>query len=160
MGVLMLKQLSEFVHGEASLEVDKSGKPVSNELTLGTILALLNMAEADNRFADDEFRSIVASLNREFDLTDEEAGHLIEIAAVLKQDKQKSRELLDSVKHAFSFEQKEIVLSMLWKLVLADGLVEEFEASYAAKIREELGLSLEQGVRARIQAEKELTTTD
>ncbi len=150
----MFERISDFLQGEATLDVDKSGEPTSKDLMVATVAVLLNMGHSDHSLGDDEFKAIMSSLNHEFDLSDDEAGHIVDIADILRQNKEKAGAIARIIKDGFSMEQRELVLSMLWKVVLADGVVEDFEVKYASNIREQLGLSLESSIRARKNAER------
>ncbi|MCB0346397.1 MAG: TerB family tellurite resistance protein [Bdellovibrionales bacterium] len=150
----MFERISDFLQGGATLEVNKQGQPTSKDLMVATVALMLNMGHSDSSFGDDEFKSIMSSLNVQFDLSDDEAGHIVDIAEILRKDKAKTGHIMSIIREGFSVEQRELVLSMLWKVVLADGVVEDFEVKYASEVRAQLDLSLESSIRARKNAEK------
>lgn len=149
----MFDKISDFLDGAATLEVDKSGEPTSKDLIVSIVALLLNMGHSDHSFADEEFKAIISSLNSHFDLSDQEAGHMVDIADILRREKQKAGEVIRIIREGYSPQQREQILTILWKVVLADGRVEDFEVKYASTVRDQLGLTLEASIRARKNAE-------
>lgn len=149
----MFGELNTFFRGEETLEVNKEGEPTSREIVVAVVVLLLEMAHADDEFIAAELDSIVNSVAVDFKLDADETGYIMEIAETVRTDSSKIAEFIEKVKEAFDESQRVRVLTAVWKVVLADGKVDGFEAKYAAEVRGRLGLSMEQGVRARMAAE-------
>ncbi|MCB0359024.1 MAG: TerB family tellurite resistance protein [Bdellovibrionales bacterium] len=152
----MFESFKDFFEGSAPLRLDKAGKPAARDVVIATVIVLLELAHQDKEFSEEEFTQIIRGLNREFGLSDAEAGMVMEIADYARKNPERGSEATRVINEHFSDEQKEHILSMLWRVVLADGLVDAFETRYAVLLRTRLNLSLEQAVRARTQAEQEL----
>jgi uncharacterized tellurite resistance protein B-like protein len=98
---------------------------------------------------------LVAQLGKEFDISENEFGELLDLAKHLGQDEGKARKLLGLVRNHFDEAQRHRILVVLWRIALADGKIDLTEANAAAAIRRELNLSIEQAVSARQMAEEE-----
>ncbi len=54
----------------------------------------------------------------------------------------------------YDLEQRKAVLALVWKVVHADGVVEDWEESFATHVAEAVGLGAEQAREAREQARR------
>ena len=148
----MFSNIKEFFQ-EASLELDCSGKPTTHDLHIAMLVLLSTLAHADQNLESEEISNIFGTMYREFGLSEHETGHLFEIANFLINDKVKYEKFIDTINIKFSADQKQLMLSMLWKVLLADGQAEKVETTLIATLRQRLGISLEQSVRSRKIAE-------
>ena len=145
----MFENILGFFTGKSSLEVDKDGTPTSRDLQVAAVVLLVEVAHADNKFEGSELDAIVKAMNDEFDLTPEDTGELLEIAQCLREESGRIDEFVEVINANFDESQRQKLLSMVWKVIGADEVVEESEASSAAKIRKRLKLTLEQAMRAQ-----------
>ena len=149
----MFKNLSEFFAGEVSLKIDANGEPTRRDLIVSAVVVLNGLAHADNDFETEELNSIMNQMFAEFELSQNEGAEILAIAQFLQRDQSKIDQFIDTLNANFTIEQKQLILAMAWKLIIADGVVEKFESELAVELRGKLGLSLEQAVRARQMAE-------
>lgn len=148
----MFKNLNEFF-GDENFELDTEGEPTSRDTQICVVVMLSALSHADGEFEEEEISSIMGTMFREFGLADHEAGELLEISNFLVNDKAKLDQFFEKINARFSPEQKQLLLSMLWKVVMSDGSAEAAETTAISQIRAKLGLSMEQSVRARKLAE-------
>lgn len=153
----MFKNLDAALNGHSALEIDSNEELTEKELMVGSMIFLLKIADADNQVSGEEITEIVRALNREFEKTDEEAGHIIEVAQVLKNNPSNLDNIATQISQHATNEQKLKICSLIWKVILADGQVKAIETAAASNIRNFLGLSLEQATTARAMAEQSLT---
>ena len=151
----MFGNFDGFLRGEGKIDVDKDGAPTSKELKVAVLAVLVEMAHKDSKFDADELTRITQVFFKEYDLLAHETAELCEIVDFLRRNGKLLSEYLSTINQHFSPEQKISILAMAWKIVMADGQAEKFEAIFAAELRTSLGLTLEQAVRARQMAEKE-----
>ena len=152
----MFKNLDAALNGHSALEIDSNEALTEKELMIGSMIFLLKIAAADNQVSGEEITEIVRTLNREFEKTDEEAGHIIEVAQVLKNNPSNLNKLAEQINQHATNDQKLKICSLIWKVILADGQVKAIETAAASSIRNFLGLSLEQATAARAIAEQQL----
>lgn len=145
---------SSFNDSEDSLKTLKDGEVTPRDIKIACVAILLKMAHADNKISETEL-NIVYRATREYFRTDEsEAGDIIEVAKQLQKDSKKTSELVVQINSRMSVEQRQKILSTLWKIIKADGIISEYELSYATRVRALLNLTLEQAMAARAMSEK------
>ena len=150
----MLKQIKEFFQGEAtSLDVDKSGEPTNKDLQVATGVLLLEMAGADEDFAPEEVRAIFSTMEEQFNIKDMETLEIMESAESLRQEQGKIDEFIKTLNQSFDDRQKQLLLAMVWKVVIADQLIDKYEERFANQLRLRLQLTEEQAEEAKKLAE-------
>lgn len=144
----MFKNLKDFAAEDAQLEVDAQGVPTTRELHISTAVLLTEIALADSSIAGAELDQIMSALNSTFRLTDSESAHIIEVADFLLRDKGKTEQFVTIIKNRFTEQQLETVAQMMWKVMMADGVVTENETKCADRIGHALGLTPESVMKA------------
>ncbi len=142
-------KIEDFINGKVSLAIDKAGKPSAEDMQIGAVLLLVQAAQANGSVTNDEMNSIVKLLAKEFKLSDEGASEMIQVAKILSTNSSKADELINAVAAGFTVEQRQKIVSMVWKVITADGSTEMSEGTFAAEARKKLGLTLEQAVHAQ-----------
>lgn len=145
----MLNKIKGFLEGEISLDKTKDGEEVDRTLMVGIGVLMLQMAGADNDYAPEEVQSCFRTLEKHFGISDEEAMEILEEAENLKSDKEKVSSLLESLNSKYSDSQKQLIMALIWKVVVADDKIETFELRTANQLRVRLQLSEEQAEGAR-----------
>lgn len=145
----MLENLKGFLKGEASLLTTKGGEPTSRDLQIATGVLLLEMAGADQDYAPEEVRTIFSIMEKHFGIADNDTLELMEQADKLRQEPGKLDEFVKVVNENFSDKQKQLILAMIWKVIIADELIEKYEQRFAAELRQRLQLSREQAEEAK-----------
>jgi uncharacterized tellurite resistance protein B-like protein len=145
----MLENLMEFVKGEASLKVSKGGEPSSKDLQIATGVLLLEMAGADQDYAPEETRTIFATMEKQFSISDTDTLDILEQADKLRQQEGKFDEFVKVINENFDERQKTLVLAMVWKVIIADEMIEKYEQRFAAELRQRLELSREAAEAAK-----------
>lgn len=148
----MFNNIKDFLAG-ASLSVDLEGKPTQRDLQLSVIVLLLSIAHSDSNVSPDEINAITGTAFKELGLSDHEAGDLLEVSDFLLKEKTKLDEFIKNINEGFDLDQKQLLMAMVWKILIADGKAEKHEAALATSLRNSLGLSMEQNIRARKIAE-------
>lgn len=145
----MLEEIKGLLKSAEHLK-DNTGNDIpEHKLILAIAVLLLEMAGADDDFDPEEVKSCFRSLERLFALTDTEALQYLEEAEAVRSDKETVSHLIETLNQHFSEEQRVIVLSLVWKIVVADQKIEKHELRLANQIRVRLQLSESQGEEAR-----------
>lgn len=145
----MFNKLMDFFSGGTSLEVDKNGTPTSKDLQVATAVLLLEMAGADEDFAPEEVQSCFRSMEKQFNISDSETLAIMELAQKSREDQGKVDSFVAAINENFSDKQRQLILAMIWKVVIADQLVERYEQKLAEQFRARLKLTEQQSEEAK-----------
>ena len=137
----LLDQLQEFLSDRERLATDKTGKASDVELEAATAILLLEAAYGDSEYEWSEHRSLLKSLEDAFGLDKEETLNLLDRAEEIRPPIVKLKDVTDVIIDRFSEEQRVEVVSLIWKVIEADDIVEEWEESFATHVAEAVGLS-------------------
>lgn len=137
----MFKKVSEFLKGDVKLDIDASGNPTEEDMLIATGVLLLQMAGSDSDFAPEEVRTIFQVMKAQFNIEEGELKPILEQANTLREEKGKIDEFVTTINANFNLKQRQRVLAMLWKVILADGKVDKFETRYATQLKFRLQLT-------------------
>ena len=151
--MLFDKKLLEELGNTAELTVDKNGEAIDRDLQIATVLLLIQLGHIDDELDAAEITALVRSVGHSFTLGEVEVGELLELADIVRKSPGALNDAVELINQSFSATQKEEVLSVVWKVILSDGVADKLEARYAALVRERLGLGLDAAIRARQKAE-------
>jgi len=159
----MLKRILEFFSGpnvereNINLLVDKRGIATSKDLQLAATVLLVETAQIDKNIDQKEGAAVVQALVQQLGITEDETiTDLVQAAVAAGQDDDGNRidDFIECLNQNFTDEQREIVLSMVWQVILADDEITKHEERLAKRFRNQLRLTDEQGERARSRAEE------
>ena len=138
----MFKKLQEYLEGDASLESVASGEPSDEKLQIATGVLLLEMAGRDSDFAPEEVKAVFMAMQSQFGFEQEaEVMELLEKAVDLREKADKIDSFVAQVNSQYSEAQRSVILSMAWKVVLADGEIDKSEQKFAQQLKARLQLS-------------------
>ena len=144
----MFENIKEFLN-QAELTIDVNGEPTSHDLKVAVMVLLTKLAHSDNDFNSEELQAISENLAIDFEISDSEIGEIIQIADFLVRDEAKVEQFITAIHDGFNSDQKQLIVSLLWKIVLSDEVINEAEVILVNNISKQIGLTLEQSVRAR-----------
>lgn len=145
----MISEFKELIKNAADLGQNLNTESDEKNLVLALGVLMLEMAGADNDYAPEEVKTCFRNLEKIFLLSDTEALDILEKAEGIRTDKEKVSELIESINKSFSSEQKVLILSLIWKVVVADQKIEKNELRYANQLRVRLQLTEDEGEEAR-----------
>lgn len=152
----MFKKLAEYFKNDiTTLDVDKSGNPTPKDLQVATVVMLVEMASADNDIAEEEAQEICFSVASRFGIDEDEVPELVQIAISARQESSKIDDFVSTINHSFNEAQRIQILSMVWKVVLADGKIDKFEERFLVQLKTRFQLSEEALEEARKLAQAE-----
>jgi len=144
----MLDALKAFLSGDEGLqEVD--GRDPSQ---LAAASLLVEAAMIDDAFAQSEKDHIQEVLLHLFDLSDKEANVLIDEAESAVSSTHELYHFTKAVREAFDYDRRVELLQMLWEVVYADGVLDDFEANLVRRVSGLLYIADQDSGRARKRA--------
>jgi len=152
--VWLLDQVRSHLERRRGLAHDRSGGDADVELQAATTILLLEAAYGDTEYVWREHRAIVRGLEREFGLGKQEIAELLGRANEIRPPIVKLSDVTDVLRERYGAEQREEVVRLLWRVIQADGVVEEWEAIFADHIAQAVGLDPEAAAQARADAKR------
>lgn len=142
----MLEKIREFL-GE-SVESEQE-KPQNHDVRIAVCALLLEMANIDGEFNDDERDAILNTLKEEYELDDDMAKEIMEAAASELSESLDLWTFTNMINQNFSEDEKIRVVEMLWKVLYADGILDKHEDYLVRKLNRLLRLNLRKLVQAK-----------
>jgi uncharacterized tellurite resistance protein B-like protein len=131
---LMLRAIQQFFTDKIDPSRPTLEQANQHKLQVATGALLIEMMRMDEETTEQERRTILTALQTQFDLTEEETHHLVELAEAEALDAIDYHQFTSLIKEAFSPEQKEKVIEYLWSVAISDGEVNKHEEYLVRKI--------------------------
>lgn len=145
----MFKKIHEFFKGTDSLDIDRTGSPTQQDVTVATGVLLLEIAGVDGDYAPEEVREVFKVIQREFGIGDQEAMGLLEIADAARGKAGKIDEFVIKINSHFSPEQRVKILAMAYRVIQADQKLDKKELRLLTQLKFRLQLSDQQLAEAK-----------
>jgi len=130
----MLKKLTDFFSSGGHVETAPDADHSEHENRIAAAALLIEAAQMDGTEESVESEAIKRAVKQKFDLDDDEADALIEIAGTRQSDAIELHQFTHQVKTSFSYEERVHLIEMLWEVVLADGELDQYEDSLLRRI--------------------------
>jgi uncharacterized tellurite resistance protein B-like protein len=150
--VWLLDGLSEFLQKRHALARDRSGQQSDLELQAATAILLIEAAYGDAEYVWREHRTILKGLEREFGLGKREVLELLGRANEIRPPVVKLADVTDVICDRFTKQQREEVVRLVWRVIGADGSVDEWEGVFGDHVAKVLGLTSDEARAARARA--------
>lgn len=148
-------KLVNFVEG-----VDDNGGRLTDlheeELRIAAAALLINAGTIDGNFDSTEKRKVKQLLQRRFDLTPEELKGLFKEAAAEERDAVDLYRFTRVLCRELDQDGRKRIVEMLWEVVMADGVIDEFESNLVWRVAELIGVSTRDRVTLRKMVEARL----
>jgi uncharacterized tellurite resistance protein B-like protein len=149
-----LKDLVEGVESDRSGVKDLRGE----ELRVAAGALLINAGSIDGRFDPEEKRKVKELLQRRFDLEPNDLRQLFDEAAAEEREAVDLYRFTSVLCRELNQDGRKRIVEMLWEVVMADGVVDEFEANLVWRVAELIGVSTRDRVTLRKMVEARLAT--
>lgn len=133
----------------AVLGQDKDGRAADIELQAATAVLLLEAAHGDEEYVWREHRAIVRALERSFGIGRAETLRLLERAEEIRPPVVRLADVTQVIADRYTPEQRREIVTLLWEVIDADELVDEWEQTFADHVAAAVGLSREEAAAAR-----------
>ena len=141
-------KLVNFVKG-----VDDNGGRLTDlheeELRIAAAALLINAGTIDGNFDGAEKRKVKALLQRRFDLSPEELKRLFKEAVAEERDAVDLYRFTKVLCRELDQDGRKRIVEMLWEVVMADGVIDEFESNLVWRVAELIGVSTRDRVTLR-----------
>ena len=148
----LLDQIRAHLAERKALARDRTGAEADLELQAATTILLLEAAYGDTEYVWREHHAIVRGLEREFGLGREEILRLLGRANEIRPPIVRLSDVTDVLRERYSREQRIEIVRLLWRVIEADHVVEEWEQIFADHIAQAVGLGREEAAQARGEA--------
>jgi len=128
------------------------------KISIATCALLLEMAHADSEFSDEEKQHILDILKINFDLTENDANDLLDLAEQERQESTDLWQFTNLINQNYSREDKLKVVDTLWKVIYTDGKVDQHEDYLIRKLTYLLSLQHEDMIEAKIRMRESYNT--
>jgi uncharacterized tellurite resistance protein B-like protein len=142
----MLKNLDYFLDYLDS--ADNHEPADATDLQFATAVVLVAAAFADRSFAPVEQQQVISALTTRLNVPRVQAESLI-AEAQDKRNLQKLAECTAGLRDKLDVEERVNLLALTWKIIASDQVSTADENAFAVNLRQQLGLSMEQSLRAR-----------
>jgi uncharacterized tellurite resistance protein B-like protein len=127
-----------------------AGASREDDLRVATCALFLEIANIDDEFSDEERASILKIIESEYNLTEQQALELARRAASQLEGSIDCWEFTNLINDNYNEEEKMRVVELLWRVVYADGKLEEHEDYLIHKLAGLLRLTHKQLIAAKL----------
>ncbi len=124
-------------------------REMSSRIQIATCVLLLEIAHSDNHFGEDERAHIVEILKEDFQLSEQYAHELLELAQEKRNASTDLWRFTNEIDTHYSPEDKERVMETLWKVVYADDRLHFYEDHLIHRLSRLMNLSHKQLIDAK-----------
>ena len=140
-----LKDLVEGVDADNA----RAGNLREEELRLASGALLITAGTIDGNFDADEKRKVKALLQSRFELEPKEVRQLFDDASARERDAVDLYRFTSVLCRELDQDGRKRIVEMLWEVVMADGVVDEFESNLVWRVAELIGVSTRDRVELR-----------
>jgi uncharacterized tellurite resistance protein B-like protein len=120
------------------------------QIQIATCIILLEVAKADDEFSSIEKTTLTAILKRKFELSDEAAEGLMEIANRKREKSTDLWEFTNLVNKNYSKEKKKKVVEAAWQIIYSDEKLDKYEDHLIHKLTKLLQLDHDELIEAKL----------
>ena len=120
------------------------------KIQVATCALLLEVANSDEEFSEIERENIVRKLKGDFNLSDEYAQELIGLAEKERKERIDLWGFTRLINENYSLEEKIKVIELVWKVIYADGKLDQHEDHLVHKLAKLLKLEHKQLIDAKL----------
>ncbi|MGB5353516.1 MAG: TerB family tellurite resistance protein [Woeseia sp.] len=132
----MLKRLVKHVTNALAPESSHESSPADRQhaIQLATAVLMVDVARADNDFAESEFDLLLDLIKQHFRLSADEASNLANMAHEEAEELVEISRVTQLLHNSLSEDEKLGVVDLLWRIAFADGRLSKHEDSLVLKI--------------------------
>ena len=136
----MLDAIKSFFYETMVAPTEHPEEPRHKDIRMAACALLLELANADDEFTEDERRHLESAIRRQFRLDHSQAAKLIELAELERRKAVDLYQFTRLIAENYSLGQKMVLAEVMWGLIYADGELADREDYLVRKISNLLGL--------------------
>ena len=109
-------------------------EPLFDTLQISISALLIQTAAYDGIFDDIEKEKIKSLLKKYFDLTDERLEELFSLSLIINDDSNDIQQFTRKLNENLDYDEKLEIIEMMWKIIIVDGRIDDYENSLIRKI--------------------------
>lgn len=150
----MFSKINNWLDSTLGIGADNSSE--QHTAQLASAILLIEVSRADFEISDDEQKIILGILAEQFSLSDFEAGKVLEYALDEHDEYTSSHPFIRLINEEMEIDAKRDLLTGLWRVAYADGVIDKYEEYHIRKIADWLYLSHADFIRIKHQVQKNL----
>lgn len=143
----MLNKLLQILTPDSTEEESEAER-----VPLAAAVLLLEVAYADGEFHPSEQELVGSLLKEYFAVRSESVNELLQLAAQRREVSYDLHQFTKEINWAFSQQEKEQIIEAVWRLVYADGRLDQYEEALMRQLGNLIGLSHRQLIEAKLRA--------
>lgn len=155
----MLSVLKKFLFEEEDQPSESSQKADNadeKKLQVAACALFIELAKADGKFTDEERSFIINHMKNCFNIDDDYANELLELAEKRVKDSVSIYEFTGEINEHFTQEQKEKLIENLWRLVFTDEKMHTYEDHLMKKVSLTLNIEHKKLIEKKLLVKSEL----
>ena len=150
----MMRFLKDLLSPETDVKPDELQGP--DRVRIATCVLLLETANADEEFSPEEWQHIVATLKARFDMSEEDAEELIDLAKSTREQSYDLWKFTNEINKACRPDEKMEIIEQVWRVIYADGTLDAHEDYLAHKLAKLLNLNHSQLINTKMKVLDEI----
>ncbi|MCK9294250.1 MAG: TerB family tellurite resistance protein [Desulfobulbaceae bacterium] len=130
----------------------KPGRGRQDKIRLAAGVLLLETAYIDDECTEEEMANVVNTLRSEFNLAPEYVEELLALAGAEREKAFDLWQFTNQMNQHYSQAEKMALMEAVWRIIFADGRLEEHEDYFAHKLANLLRLTHKQLIETKLQA--------
>ena len=122
----------------------------ADRVSVATCVLLLEVANADEEFSDEEREHIVSTLQARFDISEEGAKELIEMSKSTREASYDIWKFTNEINKAYKPAEKLEIMECVWEVIYADGTLDAHEDYLVHKLAKLLNLNHPQLIKTKM----------
>jgi len=117
----MLSAIKSFFTSSMKPDKEAGAPAATKDIRLAACALLLELANADDEFTDDERQHLESAIRRQFGLDEAEAEKLLALAQQAREEAVDLWQFTNLIAENYSTGQKMVLAEIMWGLVYSDG---------------------------------------
>lgn len=148
----MLAAIRDFFDRRIAPCAGEDGKDAEHRLKVAAAVLLVEVARSDHEFTAAERESVLASVQRNFGLTEAEAHELVVLAEAESNEAHDIYQFVSAINAGFAPERKALLVEELWRAAFADSILQGHEEHLIRRVADMLHLPHSQFIAAKLRA--------
>jgi len=148
----MISRLKIFFEQHLTVSQVESEQDIEQRLQLASAVLLLDVAQADRDYSEQERAKIQQAVANKFSLSDADIEQLLSLADEKSDEATDYHQFTSLLNKEFSTHQKVRLVELMWQVAYADGQLDPYEDHFIRKIADLLYLRHSELLSARERA--------